>query len=1509
MTTPTSKTYRLFISSTFSDFQEERRVLQTEVFPQIKRYAAEHGYTFQPIDLRWGVSDEAQLDQKTLELCLSEVRACKTHMHPNFLILAGNRYGWVPLPYAIEKTEYETIYNYADNKELLDEWYKLDYNHLPPSYILKEREGAYTDYDTWVEVENSLRDTLQNALNQAQLPKEQSRKYFLSATEAEVEEGIIPYDEPTEFQEKVLLKDNPDLIKIDPKYIFGFLREIDVQSKQGSKFIGSEEDRTKAQAFKERLKANIAPQNILEATTRQIDTEHLDTAYLEEFKERITAFLKQQIDAQKQREKELHLTPLEIELEAQSYFAANKRKGFLKTPPLENLLQDIQNYIQSGETGEPFILYGASGRGKSALMAKAIEEAKANSQKRVLYRFVGATPNSNSTKEILTSIFDEIGIDIRSEKEKEQEKKETLSLMDADKESETFEQFCQRVYDRIQNLDKELVIFIDAVDQLQNDDTFLWLPKKLPANVKIVLSALDDDNYQADSKYCQALKEKFTNLHEIPPFSEPVALLKQLLQEEHRTLSKAQEEYFLKLYEQVRSPLYVVLAAREIKEWRSYDNSQTLAATQKGVVEEFIDNLTEFHHHNERFVHKVLGYLYASRDGLNENELLELLATDAKFIEHVAPETFHENPTHELPLVHWSRLHTELKPFLSVKSQEGEELLYFFHREFEDAISEQKWQKEEHEAIIDATQKKILQTQDQDFDKNRWGRLYIALITEYELRYKDKAKQKEFAGFLADTKNLKEKWIARCILEISRIGSEHNQHNRMFKAIAYLEISKLIAEKLYSENPERWAGYYTTSLNNLAGSYYTLNRLEKAIELQKRALEIEEKLYSENPDRWAEYYTTSLNNLASSYYDLNRLEKAIELFKRALEIREKLYSENPERWAEDYTGSLNNLASSYKNINHLEEAIELQERALEILEKLYSENPDRWVEDYTLTLSNLSFSYKKLNNLDKAIELEKLSLKIREKLYSENSDKWVDAYTISLNNLALYYQELNHVDKAIELQERALEIRKKLYSQNPNRWVEAYTTSLTSLAFSYYKQNRLDEAIELEKLSLKIREKLYSENPDRWAQYYATSLNNLANSYYNLNRLEEAIELLEKTLEIREKLYSENPERWAETYTRSLNNLAYSYKNLNRLEEAIELEERALEITKQLYSQNQDRWAGFYTTSLNNLASSYSKLNRLEKVIELQERILETTQKLYSQKPEIWTENYTISLINLAGSYQNINHLDKALELYIRAIEILEKVYSQNSEKWAEVYTLSLNNLATSYYNLSHFDKAIKLQNRLLEITQQLYSETPERWVEDYTSLLNSLAGSLYQSGNKKEALYKLQKAYETAKKHFGEIDPRTQEYKENYIQVKDELDSIEEIEEDSLDISEDELTSINDFLTELIRYTSSESTEIKEEATLTDLLYLSKFISYINEEEEIGIMSFFNALGFIELNEIGKEIFSEIDINQLPVYNDAKKHIEQAKNLPKKQYDNTLKELAKRLKEMLGDTPIGTLR
>lgn len=86
---------RLFISSTFLDMQEERFILNQEVFPLIRKKCADYGVSFYAVDLRWGITKEDQDNNEVISLCLKEINNCT----PFFLGLIGNRYGWIPLSY------------------------------------------------------------------------------------------------------------------------------------------------------------------------------------------------------------------------------------------------------------------------------------------------------------------------------------------------------------------------------------------------------------------------------------------------------------------------------------------------------------------------------------------------------------------------------------------------------------------------------------------------------------------------------------------------------------------------------------------------------------------------------------------------------------------------------------------------------------------------------------------------------------------------------------------------------------------------------------------------------------------------------------------------------------------------------------------------------------------------------------------------------------------------------------------------------------------------------------------------------------------------------------------------------------------------------------------------------------------------------------------------------------------------------------------------------------------
>ena len=189
-----SRTFRIFVSSTFSDLKAERNALQEKVFPRLRDLAASHGRRFQAIDLRWGVSEEAALDQQAMKICLAEVERCQTvSPRPNFIILLGNRYGWRPVPYEIAADEFEPhpAFHSQSRTILPKDWYQLDENAVPPVRFLQRRTGNWVDPEAWDTLERQMHGLLKTAARDADLPEADLIKYQASATEQEIIHGAF----------------------------------------------------------------------------------------------------------------------------------------------------------------------------------------------------------------------------------------------------------------------------------------------------------------------------------------------------------------------------------------------------------------------------------------------------------------------------------------------------------------------------------------------------------------------------------------------------------------------------------------------------------------------------------------------------------------------------------------------------------------------------------------------------------------------------------------------------------------------------------------------------------------------------------------------------------------------------------------------------------------------------------------------------------------------------------------------------------------------------------------------------------------------------------------------------------------------------------------------------------------------------------------------------------------------------------------------------------------------
>lgn len=90
--TAEDRTIRVFVSSTFIDFQSERELLVKHVFPLIRKLCADRNIDFLEIDLRWGITEQQAQQGSVIDVCLQAIERC----HPFFIGLIGSRYGWIP---------------------------------------------------------------------------------------------------------------------------------------------------------------------------------------------------------------------------------------------------------------------------------------------------------------------------------------------------------------------------------------------------------------------------------------------------------------------------------------------------------------------------------------------------------------------------------------------------------------------------------------------------------------------------------------------------------------------------------------------------------------------------------------------------------------------------------------------------------------------------------------------------------------------------------------------------------------------------------------------------------------------------------------------------------------------------------------------------------------------------------------------------------------------------------------------------------------------------------------------------------------------------------------------------------------------------------------------------------------------------------------------------------------------------------------------------------------------
>ncbi|MEI8093142.1 MAG: DUF4062 domain-containing protein [Spirochaetales bacterium] len=656
------KLFRVFLSSTFGDFQEERELLRREVWPRLEQLCAERGAAFHVVDLRWGIGPQVAAAQETLQVCLDEIARCQNlspRPKPNFLLLIGDRYGWRPPAPLIPSEDWHRIQAWAssEDQQQLARWYREDTNAQPSLWCLRARTGEFLRLERWATEEQGLTSVLHRAAAELGLSPD---RFLYSATHQEVFRGLLTVQPVPEYIEAVL------------RGISGLPATApEGQNRRFSDYLAGGGLDPESQELLGQLRGQIrevlpaAQVHEFQAEWAGAVKQPITLGHLQPLATVVEARLEARV--RKELESLEELTPFQEDRLLQQEFA-RETGGHLVGREAE--LAQLREYLEGAPHGQPLIVRANGGAGKSALLASLALESGAVS------RFVGASPRSWHPSTFLEDLLEE------------------LSVLPGSPASPPAGASLEVLGARVASLlalatpEFPVKLVIDALDQFSSTvavDFSVLFPSPLPPHVRLVVSVLEGAAADRLSKYYPQ-----ADTLQLGPLNLAArrSMLKGFLGS--RRLTEAQIAKLLGVTDEQGSPLWLALAAPLAKRLASWDPPLELPQQILPLVRHVIRDLA--HRHGEVLVRSSLSYLVLARFGLSETELQALLWADPDVqLEFQANRNQDQPDVDSLPPIFWSRLYGELDPWINEYWMDGQLLHRYFHRVFGEVADELAW--------------------------------------------------------------------------------------------------------------------------------------------------------------------------------------------------------------------------------------------------------------------------------------------------------------------------------------------------------------------------------------------------------------------------------------------------------------------------------------------------------------------------------------------------------------------------------------------------------------------------------------------------------------------------------------------------------------------------------------------------------------------------------------------------------------------------------------------------
>ena len=664
---------RFFVSSTFVDMELERNWLN-ELFDELRKdYQQRTDWQVEYVDLRWGISDQAGLDNRTMSICKAELQRCQTlSPRPNFIALIGERYGWIPLPELIPNYQGRSIALVSD---LFKQYYRRDFNNIgyraypsifhfwnrkprldPGPWVLQPfTDTGLDENDRLAYIVEPLADLFKAMASSLKMvgDKESAVIFYSSATEQEIFSGALSVDDADE-------------------HVIEYVRMLTNVPEEEKSIYQPNANLNRLDNLKKRLAEKIDKSNTLSVSLSFNDYQTKE--YERFFKEEMERHIRKVIDGEIERTAQSEPSLLEREKEVHEGFRSEQTKHFVGR---DEECEFVRNFIFEDQNHSLLWIDGEEGIGKSSLLSHAYEMVcSRNANKRddeehmnPYYVRCGLTDLTKQAIGVIGLLYAHIRecYECVCDKKCPPVNLETYLNMDS-------ESYYKELIEQLDHLfhivnDKEIlpiVIFIDGVHLVDPDTandfasfgnlySVFNFNNDTPIRVKIICSSTLPFYNKWDKQGIQQLTLRN------PTMSDAMKIVEARLSAQKRAITDKQKLAVKKALKEERKPMFLTILSNHLARYAySWTQLDALPIDINSLVILSVETLIRQQHHDSYLVWLALSIISTFK-GISDRDLMDVLSMDMRLRQMNEKNSHHKKKTDGLPPIYWYRLSYDLR--------------------------------------------------------------------------------------------------------------------------------------------------------------------------------------------------------------------------------------------------------------------------------------------------------------------------------------------------------------------------------------------------------------------------------------------------------------------------------------------------------------------------------------------------------------------------------------------------------------------------------------------------------------------------------------------------------------------------------------------------------------------------------------------------------------------------------------------------------------------------------